>query len=226
MSQNDVPLQSFIEKWQQRWPEWAIAEIFVEQQQRQTALAWFALLQELLDAALRGHEPAPGMAKLAWWQEELTGWSKNMRRHPLAAQLMARSTQWTKLAHALTYLRQREELTSAQSAIAIQAMQPFAEVVAAIESEMFEGTEARAQDLAGYLLAEQHLLNPDTISQQYIQQLNLPLPAFLPVRPRQLFAAIVYRRAQQYLANAKLEPLSHWTTLWLCWRSLRHASFQ
>ena len=49
--ERDDASQSFIDKWRARWPEWAVAQVFVPATQRPTALAWASLLQELTDAA-------------------------------------------------------------------------------------------------------------------------------------------------------------------------------
>ena len=63
----DESLDSFLDKWRTRWPEWAVAQAFVPPAQRDIALAWAALQQELTDAAWGGSDPRPGEAKLAWW---------------------------------------------------------------------------------------------------------------------------------------------------------------
>ena len=48
-----------------RWPEWHVAEVFVPRRAARTgASAWFALRQELTDAAWGGSDPRPGEAKL------------------------------------------------------------------------------------------------------------------------------------------------------------------
>ena len=67
---------SFVEKWRARWPEWEFGMVFVPVAQRPLAEAWLSLLNELAEAAWGGDDPTPGLAKLAWWQEELGGWSK------------------------------------------------------------------------------------------------------------------------------------------------------
>ena len=53
-------LAGFTEKWRARWPEWRVAEVFVPVEQRERAIAWFALRQELADAAWGGNDPRPG----------------------------------------------------------------------------------------------------------------------------------------------------------------------
>ena len=83
-------LDSFLDKWRLRWPEWRVAEAFVPAAARDTALAWMGLRQELADAAWAGVDPRPGEAKLGGWAEELLGWSKGARRHPLARVLQPR----------------------------------------------------------------------------------------------------------------------------------------
>src|SRR3546814_18341740 len=81
----------FTAKWRTRWPEWSIGMVFLPDAQRETAFAWFALVPELTDAAWSGADATPGLAKLAWWNEELPGWAKGARRHPLGAVLQPRS---------------------------------------------------------------------------------------------------------------------------------------
>lgn len=96
---------SFVAKWRARWPEWELGMVFVPAAQRPVVEAWFTLLQELADAALGGGDPTPGLAKLAWWQEELVGWSKGARRHPLGAVLQPHGAPWQALGRALPDLR-------------------------------------------------------------------------------------------------------------------------
>src|SRR3546814_645464 len=91
----------FTAKWRTRWPEWSIGMVFLPDAQRETAFAWFALVQELTDAAWSGADATPGLAKLAWWNEELQGWAKGARRHPLGAVLQPLSAPWTPLAASL-----------------------------------------------------------------------------------------------------------------------------
>src|SRR5690625_4812742 len=96
---------SFVAKWRERWPEWSVAEAFVEPGQRAVAEAWFALLQEFHEASWSGEDPTPGLAKLAWWHEELEGWAKGVRRHPLGQVLQRQPAHWSALARALNALR-------------------------------------------------------------------------------------------------------------------------
>ncbi len=126
--------ESFIEKWRARWPEWAVAEAFVPAAQRDPAAAWFALLQEFADAAWGGADPAPGLAKLAWWQEELRGWAKGARRHPLGALLQPVAAPWAELADAMPALRHRE--LPARPAQALSELQPLAQACAAVETAL------------------------------------------------------------------------------------------
>ena len=131
---SDPVATEFIGKWRARWPEWAIAEVFLPASQREPAQAWFALLQELGDAAWGGEDPRPGEAKLAWWTEELEGWGRGARRHPLGQVLMARAASWAALAAALPTLhasRERPQDTTA----AVGGIAPFAVAAAAVEAE-------------------------------------------------------------------------------------------
>src|SRR3546814_468826 len=99
----------FTAKWRTRWPEWSIGVVFLPDAQRETAFAWFALVQELTDAAWSGADATPGQAKLAWWNEELQGWAKGARRHPLGAVLQPLSAPWTPLAASLLSLQASRE---------------------------------------------------------------------------------------------------------------------
>ena len=149
-------LISFIEKWRARWPEWSIAEVFVPHAQRDTALAWFALRQELTDAAWSGSDPRPGEAKLAWWAEELQGWAQGRRRHPLGIALQRLPAPWIRLASGLpALLASREPAIDSDQAIA--QLEPFAEAVAAISTALLGTTTDHGKGL----LAEQLLLRGD-----------------------------------------------------------------
>ncbi|MGX9080248.1 hypothetical protein ACWTQY_30775, partial [Klebsiella pneumoniae] len=46
---SSTALDSFLDKWRSRWPEWSVAAPFVAEPQRDIAVAWFALLQEFDD---------------------------------------------------------------------------------------------------------------------------------------------------------------------------------
>ncbi|MFT4178016.1 MAG: phytoene/squalene synthase family protein [Thermomonas sp.] len=102
---DSASLDAFLDKWRAQWPEWAVAEAFVPQAQRERAQAWFALRDELMEAAWGGDDPTPGAAKLLWWEEELAGWSRGARRHPLGLALQKVPAHWDVLAASLPALR-------------------------------------------------------------------------------------------------------------------------
>ncbi|MBA2237470.1 MAG: phytoene/squalene synthase family protein, partial [Lysobacter sp.] len=131
-------LESFVGKWLLRWPEWSLAEVFVPEAQRESAVAWAALLQELTDAAWSTVDPRPGEVKLAWWQEELHGWAAGRRRHPLGAVLQRQQAPWKSLAQTLVALpASRERARDPEELFA--ALAGFSAAVAAVESALFEG---------------------------------------------------------------------------------------
>lgn len=203
-------LDSFIAKWRTRWPEWSVAEAFVPVEQRDVVAAWFALLQELTDAAWAGDDPTPGIAKLAWWQEELQGWSQGRRRHPLGVALQRRDAPWQGLAAALPVLSQTRAPPQ-DAAAALVALAPFAEAAAAVERALFAapGDPAAAREIAATLLAT-HARGPA------IDDLNVHWPARSGLRPRRIAAA---------LARARLPsgaPLPLWRAVWTAWRAARH----
>jgi hypothetical protein len=143
---------SFLEKWRARWPEWALAEVFVPAERREPLLAWLSLRQELLDAAWGGSDPRPGEAKLGWWQEELEAWARGMRRHPLGLVLQARNAPWASLGTALPLLA----ATRDQPAPA--RLRPFAEAVAEVSAALEHGSRVPQWERVAAGLQAQRLL--------------------------------------------------------------------
>lgn len=206
---------SFIAKWRARWPEWSVAEAFVPAAQRDAAAAWFALLQELTDAAWIGDDPTPGIAKLAWWQEELQGWSLGRRRHPLGMALQRREAPWQGLASALPALR--EARTPPQDAAsALIALSPFAEAAALVEQALFAAPDASgvAGEIAATLLAT-HARWPANGAEGRAD-LGARWPARSGLRLRRIAAALARARLR---SGAALPP---WRALWTAWRAARH----
>ena len=62
---NREPPESFIAKFQERWPEWGVAIAFISPGEREALEAWLALLQEFADAAWGGSQAAPGLTAAA-----------------------------------------------------------------------------------------------------------------------------------------------------------------
>ena len=132
---DSAALVSFLEKWHARWPEWSVAEIFVTPARRDIAVAWFALLQEFDDVLNISGDPLPADAKLAWWAEELRGWSGQRSRHPLGRRLEPVRAPWTRLSDALPALVAARE-TPADGNEAFAALAGYGAAVAAVEAEM------------------------------------------------------------------------------------------
>ena len=197
MSEAASEAASFVEKWRARWPEWGIARVFVRVDQRELAEHWFALLQEWTDAASTA-EAAPGLAKLAWWQEELRGWAKGARRHPLGVALQKAPVDWRAVADALPVLARREEISDGA------ALAPLAQTLSDAEQQLFAEPREGASSIRIALMEA------------------LPTPAAVPAqtpegtRPRRLLAALGNARAQ-----AGQAPVSPWTTLRCSWRAAR-----
>jgi hypothetical protein len=132
----DAAPAEFIAKWRERWPEWSVAEAFVPESQREVASAWFALRHELTEAAWGFDDPRPGEAKLAWWIEELRGWSQGRRRHPLGAVLQKQPVPWILLADSIpALLASRGAAASPEQAVI--RLEPFAEGVAGVGATLF-----------------------------------------------------------------------------------------
>ncbi|MGQ4659689.1 phytoene/squalene synthase family protein [Lysobacter sp. F6437] len=242
-------LASFIEKWRARWPEWRVAEVFIPAAQRETALAWAALQQELTDAAWGGSDPRPGEAKLAWWQEELAGWGRGARRHPLGAVLQRRPAAWATLAASLpSLLASRERPGSVEEAFA--AVAPFAEAVARIDAGLFAdstGGKAEAVDsvevrLVAAGLLQSRLGQTDALADIHAAAAGVPLAVLaragdadpLPIWAGQLRRqwpssrpASRPRRIWAALAHDRLgqadptQPRASWKALLVAWRAAR-----
>ena len=186
----------FIDKWRERWPEWAIAQVFLPMLQRPVAEAWFAMVQEWTDAATTA-EPAPGLAKLAWWQEELRGWGKGARRHPLGAALQRHPLEWDDLADALPALARRGHPAGDGSLDALPRRLSQAEQI--LFGEARDG-EASIRNALRHALNTGDALEGDRDG----------------TRPRRLLAGLQAARAAS--GNAPLPP---WRTLACSWRSAR-----
>jgi len=229
----------FIAKFQARWPEWLVVAVFLPASRRQLAQAWMALLQELGDAAWGGEDPRPGEAKLGWWIEELEGWSRGARRHPLGAVLSSRAASWPALAAALPSLQASRDRPR-EATNAVGAVAPFAVAAAALEAELAGMPVATSSsgDLASALLAERLLHHPEGAvplqllaaqdgpadpGQAWAAALLASWPAGAPVaRERRLHALLqrarLVQRAEGIAAPA---PMSRWRALWKAWRAAR-----
>lgn len=233
-------LSGFADKWRARWPEWRVAEAFVPASQRNIAVAWFALRQELTDAAWGGTDPRPGEAKLGWWIQELHGWSQGRRRHPLGLALQPLPVSWSLLAACVpALLASRERATDTEHAIV--ALESFAEGVAGIAATLFGGdSPVPARIVVVGLLAEQVLLQGDAaVPLRTRAQLveTAPLRAARAwaaellqrwpqphggARPGRIHAALLRERLRRFVAGrAPSQPLPRWRALWIAWRAAR-----
>ncbi len=194
--------ESFIATWRGQWPEWRIAEVFIPPAQRLQAAAWLSLLASWTDAAQTA-EPAPGLAKLAWWQEELHGWSRGARRHPLGLLLQKQPVDWAALAMALPGLMRRAESFDPT------ALTHLAKALAMAETALFADKAAADNDEAASLVG---------------LQLTLGLAASAPQQGQ---GGVLVRRLMNALhATRKARqkaPISPWATLCCSWRAARAA---
>jgi hypothetical protein len=234
---HDPDLAAFVGKHRARWPEWQLAEVFLPEAQRPVAAAWLALLQELGDAAWSGTDPTPGLAKLAWWQEELQGWRAGRRRHPLGRVLRSGDVPWDALAAGVGALAGSRERPS-DTGEAIGALGPVAVAAAQVEADLFDLPAAAASsgDLASALLAERLLHHREAATPLAVQAeagdaaesawagLLLSTWPSGPVvgRPRRLHAMLQRARLRQLAAGrAEPVPMSRWATLWQGWQAAR-----
>lgn len=209
--------QAFLRKWRERWPHWQIALPFVPRQQQLQAEAWFALLAEWRDAALAGEDATPGLAKLAWWQEELRGWSNGVRRHPLGAVLQKQPVHWQTLADALPALRHREQMRG-EPAQALAALQPFAQAAAQAENALWPSTAIAPESWAHLWLAEAAVRG----------QLGHATHFWHERWPQSIVSAAPARRAHAALLRLQVADAqrgrasSIWRSLWMLWKAARN----
>lgn len=130
---DSIALDTFLDKWRARWPEWSVADVFVAPGRRALAMAWFALLQEFEDILNVAGDPLPADAKLAWWSEELRSWAVQRSRHPLGRLLEPLPAPWPQLAEALPVLAEARA-RPADAAAAFAGLHAFGRAVAAVEA--------------------------------------------------------------------------------------------
>lgn len=219
-------LDSFLDKWRSRWPEWSVAETFLPASQRLLVLAWFSLLQEFEDIMNVDGDPLPADAKLAWWQQELRDWDAQRSRHPLGRLLEPVRAPWAELAASLPAMQQAR-MPPASLPHALQILQPFAEAVAAVERALFgrdpggDGTRAiavqwlQARNAAAFVGARPVGIDASTWQAELIEAWPVK-PAL--ARPRRLWSRIARMRLQRERAGKPVvaSPLQQ---LWHSWRA-------
>jgi phytoene/squalene synthetase len=232
-------LASFLGKWPARWPEWAVAGVFVAPVLRERTLAWFALRQELTDAAWGGSDPRPGEAKLGWWVEELQGWMRGVRRHPLGIVLQPVTAPWDALAAGLPALHAGRE-RAADAAQAATTLLPAAEAFAATAAALFASDQQPApRDAAHRLLGEQLLVQGEaavplllrarlgadadaaSLRRAWAQDLLAGWAPAHAARAERIRDALLRARLQAMAGHGEAVAPSRWRTLWTVWGAAR-----
>lgn len=231
-------LDSFVDKWRARWPEWQVAGVFVAEEQRRPALAWFAVLQEF-DAILNiDGDPLPADAKLGWWATELRDWARHRSRHPLGRVLEPLDAPWERLADALPDLpAARARPHSLETALA--GLAGYARAAAEVEAALFGGPAASERALAAQVLAARlaeagMAALPETLAsagagtaagheqaqRDWARQLleAWPRRGGGPV-PRRVWAALARERLRQQAVGRLAPGRTPWRTLWQAWRA-------
>lgn len=238
----ETDLEEFLQKWRAAWPEWPLAQVFVPEAQRAVAEAWLALQLEWVEAAWGGQDPTPGFAKLAWWQDELRGWQKGARRHPLGRVLQRAPAAWAALADALETLRAaRSSVLRGDLDAAAEAVNPAAACIAGCEPALFSGASAARGDaahrdadhdpahaLARWALIAQHRLwhgvgEAATDARGGHEGLLASWPAVRGgSRVARIQAALIRARLQGATSgDAPAAPVSPPRALWVAWRAAR-----
>ena len=208
MSNATVTLQAARDKWSAHWPEWEIAELFVPANAREVAWVWFAWLDELAIAAWSGEDATPGLAKLAWWQEELRGWAKGARRHPLGSMLQPLKVDWVGIADQMGALREREAGLSGDIDTVSRTLDGFAHAVATAEHAVLGGT---------FAVQTERLLRTMMISAGRLPNATLGYGNAHGARPRRLLDAVADRRV-----TASQGKVGRFSLLWASWRAARN----
>lgn len=211
------PAQAFIDAWRARWPEWAVAQVFIPVDQRVAWPAWFALVEQLLDAAWAHADPRPGEAKLAWWTQELQGWSRGARRHPLGQVLPLGLPAWDALAQALPSLGTARHAHAPDALHA--ALAPLAQALDHVGAALPGGAGARMPEHWMAFLIERRRLATDPALPD-----GRPAPVERPAteggaRPARMWLALAHARGGR-VGGAMLSP---WRAVWVAWRAARNA---
>lgn len=233
---DSTALDSFLDKWRMRWPEWRVVEIFVPEAQRQLAVAWFSLLQEFTDGMNIAGDPLPADAKLAWWGEELRDWQQQRSRHPLGRVLEPHRAPWFELAEALPALQRLRERPR-DAAAAEELARPLATAIAGVEAVLFgaQVSEQAARAIAVQLLfarlegAGESALplqlpaNAEASQAGWANHLRQQWPVLKGgASARRLWSALTFSRLQRFTtAEDGMAPLSPAAALWRGWRAAR-----
>lgn len=229
-SADGADLGAFLAKWRGAWPEWSVAEVFLPAERRPVVDAWQALQFEWQEAAWGGADARPGEAKLAWWVEELDGWSKGRRRHPLGALLQREAAPWRDIARALPTLSGTRERPPSAAA-AWQSIEPLATALAQADSALTAGASDACVVAACWLHAKLARHGERAVPQDidgrdqtdarrsWAKALLAAWPGSRGIAPaRRLALALARRRLAAGDASA---PLSPWAALWAGWRGAR-----
>ena len=220
-------LQGFLDKWRARWPEWVVGEVFVPAPSRPALQAWLSLRDELAEAAWGGEDPRPGDAKLAWWDEELRGWAKGARRHPLGQALQKQPVDWGALAGQLPALVAARGAGATDAVVA--AVVPFATAACAIADRLFPADgplrAASPRADAASLLAERLLREAGEHAGEEVAAAAARLLAAWPAersgpRPMRVHRAFVRRRLQRSATGEPPQP-GRFAILFDAWRAAR-----
>lgn len=227
-------LEGFLGKWQARWPEWSVVEVFVPQDQRRLALAWFSLLQEFEDAMNIPGDPLPADAKLGWWAQELRDWSQRRSRHPLGRVLEPHQAPWSNLGDALSRVAHARSRPLDQDT-AFVTVEPLARAIGEVEAALFgasvhpDHVQAIAARLLAARLQEADIQGvPMRIEGQQAAAVEGWAHELLrrwPVRgagpvPRRLLSALGRLRLRRSLLEGG-KPMHRMRILWRGWRAAR-----
>lgn len=231
MADQSSALATHVDKWHQRQPEMAVAEVFVPAAQRPLFRAWGALGNELLEACFEVADAGVARTKLAWWVQDLS--AGEGARHPLARALRAAgagevpATLWRDfLLHATPLCAVAPESDDSDVDADLERLRPLAQALAVIEASVLGvAVDASADALAVHLYARRHLWRQSTADAALRPRAQRLLERFTVGGSSVLAAcrARADRRRLRRLARhgdpQRARERSHWQTLWDSWRA-------
>lgn len=154
---SDSAFDDYLTQWRGANPRRALAWLFLRPDERTCYGALAALLQEWHKAAREVSEPQVAVAKLGWWHEEMQRAPQGEARHPLTQALFADHRAravpvgfWTAPVDALGM--SLAVVPAADFASQCTAARPFADAVAALETQVWFGPAADASRAARVVL--------------------------------------------------------------------------
>jgi phytoene synthase len=170
---------SFERKWLDANPEQSAVLVFLPPAQRDCARAFGSLIHELTQTAFGVRETQVAIAKLHWWQQELTGAAAGNPRHPISLELFRdsrvaaiESDLWRALTEGA--IAQLDASSPATFDQLLASLSGFFGPVASIETRLVENGASQTDAIA-QLWTCAHLMHSVEDLSQFADRATLPL---------------------------------------------------